>query len=85
METNPLVHLGDVMKKRVLVVSEERVWNPDLFGKVPGQRHVVLDIRRERQSLVLPVLVQIDRYRVVLKTKSTNSAFYPITIYGLQQ
>jgi len=78
METDHFIHLGDVMKKRVFVVGEERVWNPYFFGEVPGQSHVVLGIRREGQPIVLPVLVEVDSDGVVL-TSQYSRHFYRLT------
>ena len=57
------------MQKRQLVVGEERVRDPDLLGEVASQRHVVVIVVRERQTLVVPVLVQVDRYRVILRSE----------------
>lgn len=61
-----MVLLGHRVQERQLVVGEERVRDPDLLGEVTSQRHVVVDAVGERQSLVVPVLVEIDRDRVVL-------------------
>jgi len=61
-----VVLFGDGVQEGELVVGEERVWNPDLLGKVASERDVVFVVVRERQALVLPVLVQIDRDRVIL-------------------
>jgi len=63
-----VVLLGHRVQKRQLVVGEECVRDPDLLREVAGQRHVVVVAVRERQPLVVPVLVQIDRDRVVLHT-----------------
>ena len=57
------------MQKRQFVVGEERVRDPDLLGEVASQRHVVVIVVRERQTLVVPVLVQVDRYRVILRSE----------------
>jgi len=61
-----VVLLGDRVQEGQLVVGEEGVRHPDLFGEVARQRHVVVVAVRERQTLVGPVLVQVDRDRVVL-------------------
>jgi len=65
-----VVLFGDGVQERELVVGEERVWNPDLLGEVASQGDVVSVVVGERQTLVLPVLVQIDRDRVILDKKS---------------
>ena len=62
-----MVLFGYRVQKGQLVVGEERVRNPDLFGEITSQGHVVFVVVRERQTLVLPVLVQIDRDRVILR------------------
>jgi len=61
-----VVLLGHHVEEGEFVVGEERVWNPNLLREVAGQCHVVIVVVRERQPLVLPVLVQIDRDRVIL-------------------
>lgn len=56
------------MQERMFVVGEERVRDPDPVGEVSGQRHAVVRIFRERQSLVLPILIQVDGDREFLRT-----------------
>lgn len=48
-----------------LVVSEEGIRDPDLLGKVPGQREELV-AGAEGQALVLPVLVEVHGDGVVL-------------------
>ncbi len=67
METHHLVLLGDVMQEGMFVIGEEGVRHPYLLSKVPGQCHTVIVLVGEGQSLVLPVLVQVDGDRVVLQ------------------
>jgi len=61
-----VILLGHRVQVGQFVVGEERVWNPDLVGEVTSQRHIVVTVVGERQTFVLPVLVQIDGDRVVL-------------------
>ena len=71
MQTHHLVFVGDVMEERVLVIGEERVWDPDLFCEVAGQGHrlAAVLVLGEGQTIVGPVLVQVDRDGVILKRK----------------
>ena len=51
----------------VFVVGKEGVRDPDLLGEVARQGQDLVLLRTEGQPLVLPVLVQVHRYRVVLE------------------
>lgn len=66
METYLLVLLCDLMQKRVFVVGKESVRHPNLVTKVACQSHDIRKVVGESQSLVPPVLVQVDGHSIVL-------------------
>ena len=70
VQSHHLVFVRDVMQERVFVVGEECVWHPDLLGEVARQSHEARVVVGEGESLVSPVLVQVDRDRVVLCTQA---------------
>lgn len=63
-----MVLFGHRVQVGQFVVGEERVWDPNLISEVASERHVVFVVVGERQTVVLPVLVQIDGDRVILYT-----------------
>jgi len=52
----------------VFVVGEEGVRNPDFLRKITGEREDFLFVA-EGEPLVLPVLVQVHRDRVILQNR----------------
>jgi len=67
VHSNHVILFGDRVQIGQFVVSEERVRHPYLLGEVTRQRHVGSIVVRIAEPLVRPILVQIDRYRVVLR------------------
>ena len=60
---------GDVVKRRRLLVAEEHVWNPDLGPAVVAELQlavVVVALRVEHQTTVVPLLTQVHAQREIL-------------------
>ena len=60
---------GDVVKRRRLLVAEEHVWNPDLGPTVVAELQlavVVVALRVEHQTTVVPLLTQVHTQREIL-------------------
>jgi hypothetical protein len=84
IQSNQFVPLGDVVQETdktlkpstpthlpVFVVGEESIRDPDLFGEIPRERQYLFVVA-EGQPLVLPVLIEIHRDRVVLKMRERD-------------
>lgn len=56
----------------MLVVGEEGVGHPDLFGEVARQRQDDVLLLGEGQPLVPPVLIQAQGQRIILRALSTR-------------
>lgn len=65
-----VVFLGDLMNQRCLLISEERVRNPDII------QHVALDdkifVQIVLQTRISPCLSIVDHQPIVLANKNNN-------------
>lgn len=56
-----------------LLISEERIWHPDLVGHFSSDRHLVeVGTLDEGESFVSPRLSEVEIRREVLKSESSN-------------
>ena len=79
-----MVLFGHRVQVGQFVVGEERVRDPNLISEVTSERYVVFVVVGERETLVLPVLVQIDGDRVILCTPSDTGIVYRSTLHILE-
>ena len=57
---------GGVVDERALGVDEEHVRHPDLLHQPPVEGHALVGAAGEGQTLVLPVVAQVQRHGEVL-------------------
>lgn len=57
-----------VMNERTLGMNEEHVWHPDLFHQPSVKRSTFVAAGGERQSIILPVMSEVQGHREVLYT-----------------
>lgn len=70
-------HSG-VVNERTLGVNEEHVWHPDLFHQPSVKRSTFVAAGGERQSVVLPVMSEVQGHCEVLHAQTRNLAFAKI-------
>lgn len=58
---------GGVMDERPLGVDKEHIRHPDFFHQTPVEGHALIGGTREGQSLILPVVPQIQGHSEVLR------------------
>lgn len=75
-------HRG-VVNERTLGVNEEHVWHPDLFHQPGIKRSTFVAAGGERQSVVLPVMSEVQGHCEVLhaQTRDFTNIFDVFTIY----
>ena len=59
-----------LLRPPVFVIVEVGIWHPDFLGEIPRQRENIISVT-EGQPLVLPILIQVHRDRIILQTKDT--------------
>lgn len=60
----------NLVNSPIFVVGKKRIGDPNFFGKVTAQSEN-FSLLRERKPLVFPVLIQVHRYRIILRNHAS--------------